>query len=495
MTIPYTNEDDDIANDEKEQKSEGQIPTRNVKPYKNENVADCKVSIIQLENSELCCEVDSRSVTFLRKCESIFVLWKSSYIIINHVFDFFTQLYHKAKFKSHLAKSESMELFDKRYSGIEWIFDFIVKPIRRIPQFIYKTFPLFPKDYKSFFGDGYKKQTLDSLKVEAVRLATFSTFPSSACAYATKLASAGFYYNGNGDEVVCFNCGMKHRNWRNRDSPLEIHKQMSPNCSFVLEAIQEQIEDHTNRRVPVSYATGACGTTCELLPAENKQSLNKYFENGETYAQPSTSVPDTKIPKSEEANPTESSHLNLPLQNSSRNVSNSSSRNDIQSIIRIPQTDISVNIATSYTNGNIPHDLPSINAIGNIPNDLPFRNAIGNIPNDLPSRNAIGNIPNDLPSRHLTRNESMVSKESMTMGVCIAKPKYPKYAIRATRLDSFKMWPRNMKQSPEELALAGFFFTGKLIWFQKLWKSIYLYISSYIHYLFVANDLIITNIS
>jgi hypothetical protein len=46
MTIPYTNEDDDIANDEKEhlQKSEGQIPTRNVKPYKNENVADCKVS-------------------------------------------------------------------------------------------------------------------------------------------------------------------------------------------------------------------------------------------------------------------------------------------------------------------------------------------------------------------------------------------------------------------------------------------------------------------
>jgi hypothetical protein len=32
MTIPYTNEDDDIANDEKEQKSEGQRPTRNVSP-------------------------------------------------------------------------------------------------------------------------------------------------------------------------------------------------------------------------------------------------------------------------------------------------------------------------------------------------------------------------------------------------------------------------------------------------------------------------------
>lgn len=464
MTIPFTDEGGDNANDEKKhlQKSEVQIPTRCVKLYKNEKVVDCKVSFIQLENSELCCEVDSRSVTFVRKCESILVLWKSAFIIINHVFDFFTQLYHKVKFKSLLAKSESMELFDKRDSGIEWIFDLIVKPIRRIPQFIYKTFPLFPKDYKSFFEDGYKKQTLDSLKVEAVRLATFSTFPSSACAYATKLASAGFYYNGNGDEVVCFNCGMKHRNWRNRDLPLEIHKQMSPNCSFVLEAIQEQIEDHKNRGVPVNYATGACGTTCELLAPENKQSLNKYFENGETYAQPSTSVPDTKIPKSEEANPTESSHLYLPLQNSSRNVSGSSSRNDIQSLIRIPPTDITVNIATCYANGNIP--------------------------NDLPSRNTIGNIPNDLPSRHLTRNESMVSKESMTMGVCIAKPKYPKYAIRATRLDSFNIWPRNMKQSPEEMALAGFFFTGKLIWFQMLWKSIIISIYKHLYPLFICSQ-------
>lgn len=467
MTIPYTDEDGDIANDGKEhlQKRVGQVPTRNVKPYKNEKVADCKVSFIRLENSQLCCEVDSRSVTFVRKFESIGVLSKSAFIIINHVYDFFTQCYHKVKFKSRLTKSEPMELFDKQYSGIEWVFDFFVKPIRKIPQFVFQTFPLFPKDY-SFVEDGYKKQTLDSLKIEAVRLATFSIFPSSACAYATKLASAGFYYNGNGDEVVCFNCGMMHRNWRHRDSPLEIHKQMSPNCSFVLEAIHEQIEDHKNRGVPVNYATGACGTTCELLPPENKQSLNKYIVNGDTYAQPLSSVP--KISTNEEANPTKSSPLNSPLQNSSRNVNGSSSRNDIESLIRIPQID--VNIATCYANGNIP--------------------------NDLPTRNTLGSIPNNLPSRHLTRNETMVSKESMTMGVCIAKPKYPKYAIRATRLDSFKMWPWNMKQSPEEMALAGFFFTGKLIWFQKLLKSIYLhvYISCYIYYLFVANDLIATNI-
>jgi hypothetical protein len=35
----------------------------------------------------------------------------------------------------------------------------------------------------------------------------------------------------------------------------------------------------------------------------------------------------------------------------------------------------------------------------------------------------------------------MVSKESMTMDVCIAKPKYPKYAIAFLDGKSFGMFP------------------------------------------------------
>ncbi|KAH8395283.1 hypothetical protein KR222_008192, partial [Zaprionus bogoriensis] len=39
-------------------------------------------------------------------------------------------------------------------------------------------------------------------------------------------------------------------------------------------------------------------------------------------------------------------------------------------------------------------------------------------------------------------------------------PEYPEYAIETARLRSFEDWPRTMKQRPEQLAEAGFFYTG-----------------------------------
>lgn len=39
-------------------------------------------------------------------------------------------------------------------------------------------------------------------------------------------------------------------------------------------------------------------------------------------------------------------------------------------------------------------------------------------------------------------------------------PVHPKYASQAARLRTFKDWPRSMRQKPEDLADAGFFYTG-----------------------------------
>lgn len=39
-------------------------------------------------------------------------------------------------------------------------------------------------------------------------------------------------------------------------------------------------------------------------------------------------------------------------------------------------------------------------------------------------------------------------------------PEVPEYAIETARIRSFAEWPRNMKQKPEQLAEAGFFYTG-----------------------------------
>ncbi|XP_017080256.1 death-associated inhibitor of apoptosis 1-like [Drosophila eugracilis] len=38
---------------------------------------------------------------------------------------------------------------------------------------------------------------------------------------------------------------------------------------------------------------------------------------------------------------------------------------------------------------------------------------------------------------------------------------YPEYALKSSRLRTFKGWPRNLKQKPRQLAMAGFFYTGR----------------------------------
>lgn len=38
--------------------------------------------------------------------------------------------------------------------------------------------------------------------------------------------------------------------------------------------------------------------------------------------------------------------------------------------------------------------------------------------------------------------------------------KYPEYAVLATRVSSFQDWPNSLTQTPQVLALAGFFYAG-----------------------------------
>ncbi|XP_063535037.1 baculoviral IAP repeat-containing protein 3-like isoform X1 [Cydia strobilella] len=45
--------------------------------------------------------------------------------------------------------------------------------------------------------------------------------------------------------------------------------------------------------------------------------------------------------------------------------------------------------------------------------------------------------------------------------VCMPGPVHPRYNTEAARLRTFKDWPKSMKQKPEELAEAGFYYTGQ----------------------------------
>lgn len=69
---------------------------------------------------------------------------------------------------------------------------------------------------------------------EENRLRTFSEWPGNAAVDSGRIARAGFYYTGRSLEVQCFLCGGIISEWNYGDQVMARHRQLSPNCPFVL---------------------------------------------------------------------------------------------------------------------------------------------------------------------------------------------------------------------------------------------------------------------
>ena len=67
-----------------------------------------------------------------------------------------------------------------------------------------------------------------------------------------KLASAGFFYTGFGDKVVCFQCGGGMKNWLSDDDPCSEHVRCYPKCMFIQliksESIQNSIKNNVTNK-------------------------------------------------------------------------------------------------------------------------------------------------------------------------------------------------------------------------------------------------------
>lgn len=65
------------------------------------------------------------------------------------------------------------------------------------------------------------------------RLRSFVEWPPSIKHKPEQLAAAGFYYNGKGDQTICFHCGLGLRDWADDDDPWEQHAKWSSKCNFL----------------------------------------------------------------------------------------------------------------------------------------------------------------------------------------------------------------------------------------------------------------------
>ncbi|KAK4883074.1 hypothetical protein RN001_006393 [Aquatica leii] len=84
------------------------------------------------------------------------------------------------------------------------------------------------------------------------RLNSFSEWPRSLKQKPEELAAAGFFYNGKGDQTICFHCGGGLKDWEDDDNPWEQHAKWFSKCNFVrIQKGQEYISEICSKQEAV----------------------------------------------------------------------------------------------------------------------------------------------------------------------------------------------------------------------------------------------------
>ena len=83
------------------------------------------------------------------------------------------------------------------------------------------------------------------------RLKTFNTWPKQIVPTKFALAKCGFFYEGYTDEVKCFACNVRIKDWERTDEPWQEHQKWSPACEYVKMVGWNTGEDVTDK--PTSY--------------------------------------------------------------------------------------------------------------------------------------------------------------------------------------------------------------------------------------------------
>lgn len=82
------------------------------------------------------------------------------------------------------------------------------------------------------------------------RLQTFESWPKSMPQTKEQLTDAGFYYQGKGDQTVCYYCGGGLKHWEPDDDPWEQHAKWFSKCCYLLMVKgQEYINNVTGQHV------------------------------------------------------------------------------------------------------------------------------------------------------------------------------------------------------------------------------------------------------
>jgi len=242
---------------------------------------------------------------------------------------------------------------------------------------------------------------------ELQRLASFQNFPMQCPMYPIRLAQAGYYYQDKEDEVICYACHTKHKDWSINDIPIQVHINESENCTYVKSHINILNVNENSRTTSIESGQD---------PSTERYSCKSAASGGDK---------ENRIPNSKRnEDRTSLNSIKSSCNSKARRRSSNASRNQDNNCNIMAETNTSKSSEIKSNSGLSTPIASTIPGVSSVTSSSLIRNAI------------------------------------QPLGVITSRPRYPKQAILALRQVSFTHWPSQLNQKPEDLAKAGLFYEG-----------------------------------
>nr|CAD7426842.1 unnamed protein product [Timema monikensis] len=260
------------------------------------------------------------------------------------------------------------------------------------------------------------------------RFKSFDGWPLSLKQRPGKLSEAGFYYTGKGDQTVCFHCGGGLKDWEDEDDPWMEHALWFSKCAYVLLVKGRQ------------FVEQVCAKRDPLMSGE--QVLELETPARKTFRR--WPVPFMDPDKLAEAG---FYYLNK------------------DDIVRCAFCGVEIGHWEEGDDAMRDHQrwgphCPFLRkfSVGNVP-------LSGESDEELPANQSYDTCgPYGIEIRPFSGPEKSVLGSASLEKLGVNKtqePVFPQYASIGARFKSFDGWPLSLKQRPDKLSEAGFYYTGK----------------------------------
>lgn len=326
----------------------------------------------------------------------------------------------------------------------------------------------------------------DHFELYGNRLQTFGSWPSAAPIARESLARAGFYYTGSELTVCCFSCGVKCGHWNFGDTAIRKHQELQPNCPFV-KTHTDVLTDDSSMLVdppmvpPISLAAapssnmfysqvdhgrGSPANAHKLLSSapefhrvwSNYESMNKESERAKTFkGWPVTFIRLEDMARAGFVYLKQGDRVQCVYCYgivAEWEVDDNPFQDHLKHFPRCPFIR-----GERCGNISIEDELRGVAAGPLAPPDRGF-DECGH--SSMPSLNLNSFELERQPSPEAQFMKGINAEESLQQLNVVAhqKPKFPMYATRDSRKESFKNWSSDLPQDVESMVEAGFFYIG-----------------------------------